>query len=87
MSNKPEDTAFQSKAFPCNSLPFLNRAIEILKDNKVNNPENLDYIEQIKYRANLLVIVQQCHGQLARLDSMDEYQHLSKAMENIKLIK
>jgi hypothetical protein len=71
MKTTKTDLAFKSSAFPCNSLPFLNRMIEIVKENG-NDAQTSD-----QYKANLLVIMGQTFGQLATIDICDLYQELS----------
>lgn len=59
--------AFNSPAFPCNPLPFLNELFELVK------AEGTNTIRSDKAKMLLLTINQISYGQAAIIDTFEEY--------------
>ena len=64
--------AMFAPSFPCNPLPFLNGLIDGIHEN------GTDYIMTDEAKKMLFVIIAQSYGQLFNIDSLSEYQRLSK---------
>lgn len=73
---KREDVAWKDECFPINSLPFLNRCIEILKENGTNNPNGLSKEEHLKIKKNMYILIGQTFGQLSNVDLVSLYDKL-----------
>jgi len=65
-------SAMFAPSFPCNPLPFLNGLAEGIKEN------GSDYIMTDEAKRMLFVVIAQSYGQLFNIDSLTEYQRLSK---------
>ena len=73
--NTPE-TALESPAFPCNPRPFAARIAELCElggSGAIASPAA---------RSCLLILLQQSWGQLATVDSFEEYGRIVEARKN-----
>ena len=80
-----EEYAFQSTCLPCNSIPFLNRLLEILKERETNSLELLRNSETAENRvalrrakAVMWVLLSQLYGQLSHVDLWAEWDELNR---------
>lgn len=77
-----EEQALFSEAFPCNSYPFLKRIEELLRENKTNSLMSLKGKELDKAKSCLFILLGQAYGQLFQIDSIDEFERLSKSINS-----
>lgn len=76
------EQALFSEAFPCNSYPFLEKIEELLRENKTNSLMSLKGEELDKARSCLFILIGQAYGQLFTIDSIDEFERLSKSINS-----
>ncbi len=76
------EQALFSEAFPCNSYPFLERIEELLRENKTNSLMSLKGKELDKARSCLFILIGQSYGQLFIIDSIEEFERLSKSINS-----
>lgn len=76
-----EEEAMFMEAFPVNSLPFLNRIVEILVENKTNSIQSLKGKELDKAKACLFVLNAHAYGQLFSIESLKEYERLKQSLK------
>ena len=77
-----EEQALFREAFPCNSYPFLKRIEKLLKENKTNSLMSLKGKELDKAKSCLFILLGQAYGQLFQIDSIDEFERLSKSINS-----
>ena len=77
-----EEQALFSGAFPSNSYPFLRRIEEVLKENKTNSLMSLKGKELDRAKACLFILLGQSYGQLFTIESIDEFERLSKSINS-----
>ena len=77
-----EEQVLFSEAFPCNSYPFLKRIEELLKENETNSLLSLKGKELDKAKACLFILLGQSYGQLFTIESIDEFERLSKSINS-----
>ncbi len=77
-----EEQALFSEAFPCNSYPFLKRIEELLKENRTNSLMSLKGKELDKAKSCLFILIGQSYGQLFTIESIDEFERLSKSINS-----
>ncbi len=77
-----EEQVLFSEAFPCNSYPFLERIEELLRENKTNSLMSLKGKELDKAKSCLFILLGQAYGQLFEIDSIDEFERLSKSINS-----
>lgn len=80
MSENRNDRAIFSESLPVNSIPFLNRMLEILDENDTNTPKTLDVEEFAKFKANLWIVLNHTFGQLFRIDCGDMYDEIKEVL-------
>lgn len=81
MVRKIEDTICK-EVLPVNTIAFLNRAKEILDENKTNCAKSLKGNGLAQYRKILWFLTMQIHGELNVVDSVAEWCELcSKSKE------
>ena len=80
-----EEYAFQSASLPCNSLPFIDRLREILKERETNSLDLLRNSETAENRvalrrakAVMWVLMSQLYGQGGTVDLYAEYDELNR---------
>jgi hypothetical protein len=73
-----EERAFLSDAVPVNALPFLNRMMQILRENRANNFGSLPEKAKVDFRACLWVVLAQVYGQMANISMEGEWLRLSR---------
>lgn len=72
-----KDNAMFSDYLPVNTIPFLNRMLEILEEEKVNNPKYLTPEGLLRYKKNLWIVMSHTYNQVAKIDLPEEYRRLS----------
>ena len=80
-----EEYAFQSASLPCNSIPFLNRLLELLKERETNSLDLLrnsetaeDRVALRRAKAVMWVLLSQLYGQASTVDLYAEYDELNR---------
>ena len=67
-----EHLALFEESLPVNPIPFLNKAIELIKKN------GTDYIQSDEVKALLWIIQAQSYGQLATINLIEEWERLKE---------
>jgi len=76
------EQALFGEAFPCNSYPFLERIEELLKENRTNSLMSLKGKELDKAKSCLFILIGQAYRQLFTIDSIEEFERLSKSINS-----
>ncbi len=77
-----EEQVLFSKAFPCNSYPFLKRIEELLKENRTNSLMSLKGKELDKAKSCLFILIGQAYRQLFTIESIDEFERPNKSIDS-----
>jgi len=77
---KDDELYLFKPSLPVNSLLYIRRLEEILRENKTNSIMCLKGEAMERAKACLMILMMHAYDQLFKIDSVDEYSRLKKAL-------